>query len=279
MKVEREKRFALGLARSPEREPLGRLGALSLPNGQRAQSVLSVPAVAGTSRSTGERPVDVQAVFVRPARAAFTLMELMIALALTALLMVGLNWFVFSMGELWGKNTDKRLFEQHVRAVTRFLEHEMLAAALPPAGKAGQAAIAPQEVRPAGVNSDNLLTFELPEGSRLIAWPTQPLPEVVCSLLVRNGQGLVLLWHSRLEMHFADNPPHETLISPFATAMAYDYYDANLKRWTTQTALQRDAASGNYLTPQRIRFTFTYGKLTKDTMIALPIATEGLPNY
>jgi len=203
----------------------------------------------------------------------------MLALALTALLMVGLNWFVFSMGELWGKNTDKRLFEQHVRAVTRFLEHEMLTAALPPAGQAGQAAIAPQEVRPAGSNSDNLLTFELPEGSRLIAWPTQPLPEVVCSLLVRDRQGLVLLWHSRLEMHFADDPPHETLISPFVTAMAYDYFDANLKHWTTETTLQRDPAAGTYRAPQRIRFTFTYGTLTKETVIALPIATEGLPNY
>jgi prepilin-type N-terminal cleavage/methylation domain-containing protein len=213
------------------------------------------------------------------AHSAFTLLELMLALALTALLMVGLNWFVFSMGELWGKNTDKRLFEQHVRAVTRFLEHEMLTAALPPAGKAGQAAIAPQEVRPAGTNSDHLLTFDLPEGSRLIAWPTQPLPEVVCSLLVRDRQGLVLLWHSRLEMHFADDPPHETLISPFVTAMAYDYFDANLKRWTTETALQRDPAAGTYLAPRRIRFTFTYGTLTKETVIALPIATEGLPNY
>jgi len=220
-----------------------------------------------------------ESVLGRPARSAFTLLELMIALALVALLMIGLTMFVFSMGELWGKNTDKRLFEQHVRAVTRFLEHEMLAAALPPAGRPGQAAIAPQAVRPANANSDNLLTFELPEGSRLIAWPSQPLPEVVCSLQVRDRQGLVLLWHSRLEMHFADDPPHETMISPFVTAMAYDYFDANLKRWKRETVLQRDAASGDYLAPQRIRLTFTYGTLTKDTIIALPIAAEGLPNY
>jgi prepilin-type N-terminal cleavage/methylation domain-containing protein len=234
-----------------------------------------------TSRSTYERPADARAAIVGSFRAAFTLLELMISLALVALLMVGLTTFVFSMGELWGKNTDKRLFEQHVRAVTRFLEHEMVTAAMPPAGKAAQAAITPQEVRPANANSDNLLTFDLLEGSRLIAWPvpTRPLPEVVCSLQVRDRQGLFLLWHSRLEMHFADDPPHETMISPFVTAMAYDYFDANLKHWTTETALKRDAASGGYLTPQRIRFTFTYGTLTKETMIALPIATEGLPNY
>ena len=260
MRAESKNQFAEGHSRSHERE---RVEARS----------------STRSRSWLHSEPGAEAGFVRAPRAAFTLLELMIALALVALLMVGLNMFVFSMGELWGQNTDKRLFEQHVRAVTRFLEHEMMAAALPPAGRPGQVAIAPQEVRPASANSDNLLTFELPEGSRLIAWPKQPLPEVVCSLLVRNGQGLVLLWHSRLEMHFTDDPPHETLISPFVTAMAYDYFDANLKRWTTETALQRDAASGNYLAPQRVRFKFTYGTLTKDTMIALPIATEGLPNY
>ena len=260
MKAESGGRFSWGLARGRERE--------------------RVELRASTrSRSRLPSESDTKTAFARPVRSAFTLLELLLSLALVALLMVGLNLFVFSMGEIWGRNTDKRLFDQHVRAVTRFLDREMLAAALPPAAKAGQAAIAPKEVRPANANSDNLLTFDLPEGSRLIAWPTQPLPEVVCSLLVRDRQGLFLLWHSRLELHFADDPPHETLISPFVTAMAYDYFDANLKRWTTETTLQRDASSGSYLAPQRVRFTFTYGPLTRDTMIALPIATEGLPNY
>src|SRR4051812_3329908 len=65
--------------------------------------------------------------------AAFTLIEILLALALVALLLVGLNTFIFSMGELWGQRADVRLFDQHVRAVTRFLEHELRAAALPPA--------------------------------------------------------------------------------------------------------------------------------------------------
>ena len=54
-------------------------------------------------------------------RAGFTLLEILLSLALVALMLVALNTFVFSMGELWGKNTDIRLFEQHVRAVTRAL--------------------------------------------------------------------------------------------------------------------------------------------------------------
>ena len=63
---------------------------------------------------------------------AFTLLELLLALALVGLLLVAMNTLVFSMGELWGRGSEPRLFDQHVRAVTRFLENELRASALPP---------------------------------------------------------------------------------------------------------------------------------------------------
>src|SRR5690606_34356478 len=78
-------------------------------------------------------------------RRGFTLLEIMIALAITGMLMVALNTFIFSMGELWGRNSDLRLFDRHVRAVTRFVERELRSAALPPAAVEGQAPITVQE--------------------------------------------------------------------------------------------------------------------------------------
>ena len=71
-------------------------------------------------------------------RAGFTMLEILIAVSLVGLLLVALNTFIFSMGELWGKNSDVRLFEQHVRNVTRFMQEEMARAALPPAGRSGR---------------------------------------------------------------------------------------------------------------------------------------------
>src|SRR5262245_29771708 len=50
----------------------------------------------------------------------FTLLEILLAVALVGLVLVALNTFVFSMGELWGQRSEVRLFEQHVRAVVRF---------------------------------------------------------------------------------------------------------------------------------------------------------------
>lgn len=208
----------------------------------------------------------------------FTLLEILLALALTGLVLVELNTFVFSMGELWGRNADLRLFERHTRAVTRFLEEELRTAAFPPSALAGSTPITPQEIRPESGATDNLLTFELPAGCRLLSWPDRPLPEVVCSLQVREREGLLLLWHSRLEKKFSDDPPRETVVTPLCSELSYDYYDANFKSWKTEARLKKDD-NGKLQSPQRLRLKFTYGKLTKETVIALPATLEGLPNF
>lgn len=206
---------------------------------------------------------------------AFTLVEVLLALALTALVMVGLNTFIFSMGELWGRNVDQRLFDQHVRAVSRYLEAELRSATLPPAGRAVEAPLAIQETRTQN-GTENLLTFELPEGSRLLTWPERPLPEVVCALTVRSGVGLVLLWHSRLEKNFNTDVPREALVTPLVTALSYDYYESDFRRWKTETTVRRES-DGTYTVPGRLRLVFTYGNRTQEALISLATTTEGLP--
>lgn len=210
----------------------------------------------------------------------FTLLEILLSLALVSLMLVALNTFVFSMGELWGRNADVRLFDQHVRAVTRFLQHELRAAVLPPAAVARSTPIALEDVQPQGGASEKMLTFELPAGSRVLVWPDpkRPLPEVVCSLQAREREGLILLWHSRLEKNFDTDPPRETVVTPLVTALSYDYFEADANRWTTETTLKPDPNGGtNPLLPQRLRLKFAYGKMTRESVVTLPSAAEGLP--
>ena len=83
-------------------------------------------------------------------RRGFTLIEVVMAMALVGLVLVGLNTFIFSMSELWGKNADVRLFDQHVRAVTRFLQREMVRATLPPAASANSTPVGVQPITPSG---------------------------------------------------------------------------------------------------------------------------------
>jgi hypothetical protein len=125
---------------------------------------------------------------------------------------------------------------------------------------------------------ETLLTFELPEGSRMFSWPEKPLPEVVCALQLREQHGLFLLWHSRLEERFADDSPRELLLSPFATGLSYDYYDPEARRWKNEKNLKKDA-SDKQLPPRRLRITFSHKGYTRESVIALPLSGEGLPNF
>ena len=210
-------------------------------------------------------------------RRAFTLVEVMLSMALVALVLVGLNTFIFSMGELWGKGTDVRLFDQHVRAVTRYLQKEMVRATLAPTAAVSSTPVAVQPVTPSGGSQENLITYMELSGSRILTWPEVALPEVYCSLQVRRDKGLFMLWHSDLENNFNTDPPRETLVSPFVTAMSYDYFDTDFNKWTTETALRSDS-SGNPLAPQRLRLTFVYRKLTTETVVTVPSTAQGLPN-
>ena len=210
-------------------------------------------------------------------RRGFTLIEVVMAMALVGLVLVGLNTFIFSMSELWGKNADVRLFDQHVRAVTRFLQKEMVRATLPPAASANATPVGVQPVTPSGFARDNLITYMELTGNRILSWPENPLPEVFCSLQVRPDRGLYMLWHSDLENHFNDDPPRETLVSPFVTAIAYDYFDADFNKWTTETVIRSDS-SGNPVAPQRLRVKFAYEKLTREALVTVPTVPQGLPN-
>lgn len=58
----------------------------------------------------------------RMGRAGFSLLEVMLAVALATMLLVAVNFFVLSMGELWSGGSESRLFDRHVRGVARFLE-------------------------------------------------------------------------------------------------------------------------------------------------------------
>jgi hypothetical protein len=214
------------------------------------------------------------------ARGGFTLLEILVALALVGLVLVGMNTFIFSMSELWGRRSESRLFDQHVRAVSRFLERELQRAVWPPEVVQGQEGVRVSDVRLRTGASGPLVRFELRDGSRLLVWPGRPLPEVVCALAVRDGAGLVVLWQSRLETRFGDDPPRETVISPLVTAIQYDYYDAESRSWRTESTPRRNREKAElYDAPRRLRLTFKHGAYTQEAVVTVPSPVEGIPTY
>lgn len=207
-------------------------------------------------------------------RRGFTLLETLVSLALLGILLVALNTFLFSMSELWGDRRDQRLFDQHVRAATRLLR-ETFETANTGLGASG---VAIKEISDGGT-AEPRLAFLLADAGRLADWPDAPLPDVDCSLAVEPEKGLVLRWQSRLELERGGDSAHETILTPFCTALRYEYYDADLKRWTIETEPKTSAGGGGYLPPARLHLDFAVrtarGELKATKIIDLPIRRTG----
>jgi len=211
----------------------------------------------------------------RPAR-GFTLLEVLLALALLTLLVTSMLTFVFSMGEIWGKGGDRRLFEQHVNAVSRHIESMLRRAAWPRAGSPGTEPFAVDPVKTAGPQAD-LLGFELLDGDRLLDWPDQPLPEVRCHLALESDKGLVLYWQSMLEEDVAEKPPRATVVSPLVTRLSYAYYDVNARSWRTEQTF-RKSNTNEWLLPDRLILTFKHGSFESTRVLTLPTG-GGVPDF
>jgi len=215
----------------------------------------------------------------RTKRAArgFTLIETLLASALLGGLLLALNFFVFSMAEIWGVGAERRLFEQHVRAVTREVETMLRTAALPPL--ANETPVFGREIRLDDGRRSTLVTFELAGGSPRLPWKTAPLPDVVCTLAQQSGKGLVLYWQSRLEKTYEEAAPRAFVLSGFGTELKYEYLEGEGSTyWRVYDQLQRDN-QGRWRMPTRLRMSFALRDLKAETTVMLPPVNGALPHY
>lgn len=211
-------------------------------------------------------------------RRGFTLVELLLAIAIMALLLMALFTFVFSMGEIWGHGSEKRLFEQHVNAVTRHLESMLRRASLPVTTSAAAEPFTIREVRGAAGGTGTLLGFDLADGDRILVWNGPPLPDVECSLGLEARRGLVLYWQSKRELKHETDPPRALLISPFVTRLDYLYRDNDLGIWRNVATPQKNA-EGHWLVPDCLKLTFVHGGATAERTLTLPVGNGALPLF
>jgi prepilin-type N-terminal cleavage/methylation domain-containing protein len=206
-----------------------------------------------------------------PGRRGFTLLEMLIALALLGGLMVALNTFLFSMGELWGNGRDQRLFDQHARAATALVRNAFEQATFGPSASG----VALKDVDDGAGSTKPRLGFLLADAGRLADWPEAPLPDVDFTVFVEEGRGLVFQWQSRLEIERDKTDKHDTVISPFVTAIHYEYYDAELKEWKVEEEPVNETGGTAWKKPARIHLVFERGALKATKVLNLPIKRSG----
>jgi prepilin-type N-terminal cleavage/methylation domain-containing protein len=204
-------------------------------------------------------------------RRGFTMLEMLVSLALLGALMVALNTFLFSMSELWGGGRDQRLFDQHARAATALVRNAFEQATFGPSASG----VAFKDVDDGAGTTQPRLSFLLADAGRLADWPEAPLPDVDFNVFVEPGRGLVFQWQSRLELERDKADKHETVISPFVTAIHYEYYDPDLKEWKVEEEPVNDVGATTWKKPARIHLLFERGALKATKVLNLPIKRSG----
>jgi len=209
-------------------------------------------------------------------RRGMTLLEVLLAVLLTGVVTTGAMAFFMVLSDLWMGTTPTRTLDLHARQVSKWVRTSFHRAI--PVEQQGTTQVFLDMPSGMGNVGEPLLTWEVPEGDGILAWPDVPLPYVIYQLKLRPGEGLFLYWQSRLEEEFQDTTPRQTLLSAFVKEIRYQYYDSELERWETLSR-PRDNSEGKYDVPRRIKLIFANNEEELEYLIQLPGAMGGLPVY
>ena len=178
----------------------------------------------------------------------FSMMEVLVALAIGGLLLVSSTDLLVSISKRWIDGpSSKDVFDAHVNGVSRFLTAVMEEATVPTLNSSGNQAIDLR--RPVGFSDseDPLIHFYLRDAPPFFVWPKGPAQRVHAYLYFEEGEGLSIAWFSELqelekneEGEMAPEDEDElfkTLISPFCETIHYCYYgdeddgELDIKEW------------------------------------------------
>jgi prepilin-type N-terminal cleavage/methylation domain-containing protein len=205
-------------------------------------------------------------------RRGFTLLEILLSLAILAGVLVALNSLLFGIVGGWGEGRDRRLFDQHRRALARQLGDAVRDAAEAPGGTP----LAIRKQAWAGRGEEPRPAWSLPEGGRLATWAGEPLPDVDFTMEVDEEKGLVVGWRSRAEVDGEADRWHEAVVSPFVRRLEFAYAPAGAGgRWeVSETPLSEPGFTG-WRTPDHLRLHLELGKEKAEVRVRVSGRREG----
>jgi prepilin-type N-terminal cleavage/methylation domain-containing protein len=177
-----------------------------------------------------------------PSRPAFTLVEILIAIALTGFLLTGVTMVTVDMLELWATQTEDPLFDRHVDGLRRAMEECVSEtndsastsgggttggatnAAVGAGNNAGGIARPPSAVfpeAPASAGAGRAPYLRITGEPHFLLSDSRPLGHVHGWLVVEDGAGLVLYWQTDDERAASADATHRLVLSPWVTQARY----------------------------------------------------------
>lgn len=218
----------------------------------------------------------------RPRRSGFSLIEMVLVIALLALLLPLLLGFVFNLSQIWLKGAKGNFFAQHVDGVSLFLATALeRSEAIVGDGADGEATLPVEWARPPGFrdSDDPLLMFRQRETPALFVREGESLPNIFVYLYHDDREGLSLVWYSSHEEEVEDEDDlYRTPISKYVSKIEYAYYDSENDEWD----IEDEPVEGDndaFLLPQYLKLTFTYEDEETVRNLHLPQRSTDVPLF
>jgi prepilin-type N-terminal cleavage/methylation domain-containing protein len=237
--------------------------------------------------------------------AAFTLLEVIIAVALSGILLTGVAMVSFNLLEVWSSQAEDPLFDRHVDGLRRTLEeciaetNDFASGSTPGAstttggGNAGggnatsragssststvRSPSAVFSAAPSSVGIANAPYLRITGAPQFLPSDTLPLGYVHGWLSVEDGEGLVLYWQTDDERTESREDTHRLILSPWVTEARFDAYDATNNVWTEiDSADPTSIESGSAIFMQ---LTLNHRGQTREISIVLADAAPHNLNY
>ncbi|MFA5256811.1 MAG: prepilin-type N-terminal cleavage/methylation domain-containing protein [Opitutales bacterium] len=243
----------------------------------------------------------------------FTLMEMLLAVALAGLLLGATSFLIVGLTHIWTQRTDVDSFEEHADGVACFIQTALDDSGrryqprwTSPSGGATEgesdaartlndASAAKSEGlwRNSGVNMSKVDPTDSIEKTKLHFhfYQMPPAlgsqapagsPGVEAWLLFEKERGLAIVWRDiwtvqpRLVMDEKDLL-RSSLISAFVVKLEYVYLDQDDRRWTTNEEPEPDI--GENVLPDFIRLSFEDGSRATERMIRIPKGKLSMPLF
>lgn len=201
----------------------------------------------------------------------FSLIELLLALAIGMLVMIAATSMLFFVGQLWHQSEDLTQFEEHTESVSQFLEHIF---------ESSGESVAWETLPGNTTLDDEMLSIrvsgELPlfrlEDNSIVA-SAQVYLQVVAD------RGLVIDWQTDEQADENENHLNQTVLSKWVKSIEYAYYDLEDDKWEKSAEMEEDD-DGNAQIPDFIKLAFLHDDGREAlTYVMLPNANAGVPSF
>jgi prepilin-type N-terminal cleavage/methylation domain-containing protein len=210
----------------------------------------------------------------------FSLIEMLVAIALSAMILILAMQFLTSIAQDWSGRTEERLFDEHVDGVVRFfqftLNRNVLDERLPTEDRY------PALESPPGMSdlNDPMVRIRFPDGSPLFFHPGIEEEPITAWFGHTEEDGVFALWQPDLEEEIDDHRDlYLTPITPWGTAIRFFYFEEADEMWEEEDEVRFDD-SNQPLLPDRIQARFRYREgIEKTVTLTLPRTYENVFIY